>query len=118
MIPTADAAMMTAIVTASLDTPVTIKRRTSTPDSWGSSTETWSTVKTTMCTLARPSGGTLQAYADLLGALITWAVRLPAGTDVQRNDHLIIGSLVLEVQVDLDPQSYSYSTKVLASEVR
>ena len=79
MMPTADAAMMTAIVTASLDTPVTIKRRTSTPDNWGGTTEQWATVTTTMCTLARPSGGTLQAYADLLATLITWAVSARRG---------------------------------------
>ena len=68
--------------------------------------------------MTQPTGGQLANYAYLIGDLATWRVMLPYGTDVQKQDYLIIEGKTLVVQVELDPHSYPGLTPVLASEVK
>jgi head-tail adaptor len=118
MLSAAEIAEMQAVATASLNTSCQIQRSTLTADGYGSSSETWTTVATVNVTLAQPSEGQLQKYAERIGGLASWLVRFPYGTDVRVNDQLIVGGVTLRVEAPLFPTSYEMSSRVLASEVR
>lgn len=100
------------------DTSCTIQRKVKTPDGYGGSTETYNTIATVLCGMAQPSAPQLAAYASEIGALAIWKVFFPSGTDVQEQDHLVIGSDTFEVHVRLTPQSYSALESIIAAEVR
>jgi hypothetical protein len=51
----------------------------------------------------------------MISAKETWRVNFPFSTDVQRQDHLLIGGYTIEVQANLSPQSYNMLTTVLAT---
>jgi hypothetical protein len=44
-------------------------------------------------------------------------VRVPVGTDIRIGDRLLVGAQYLEVQVELQPQSYQTAMRVLCAEV-
>lgn len=110
---------MQSDVNTSLDQTLTIKRVLRTPDSTGHYSETLSTVATVSGNLAQPTAGQMENYGFRIGNLPTWQVRLPVGSNVQENDRIITSDgQTLVVQVVLTPQSYSTSTRLLASEVK
>lgn len=100
------------------DSACQVQRKTVTPDGMGQGSESYSTIATTTAGMRSPSATHLQNYDYLIGALATWEVQLPYGTDVRVQDHLIIGGQTLVVQADLSPQSYNALTTMLVSEVR
>jgi head-tail adaptor len=118
VLPVSELQILQNTVTASLDVSCQIQRRVNAPDSYGSQGETWQTLATVDVNVSQPTAGQMQNYDYLIGSLEAWQVRLPVGTDVQRNDHLLIADQVLEVQAVLAPKSYAISMRVLASEIR
>ena len=101
------------------DQPCQIWRKSSlVPDGYGTqSNGGYTLIATTTAGMSQPSGGQLQNYDYLIGSLSAWQVHLPYGTNVQHQDHLVIDSQTLEVQILLDPQSYQVLLTVLASEI-
>lgn len=73
---------------------------------------------TTVAGMTQPTANQLQNYGYKIGSLAAWHVKLPYGTNVEEQDHLLINGETLEVQVLLTPQSYQIFTSVLASEVK
>jgi hypothetical protein len=122
MIPANELAALQAVAAAALDTPCVIQRNTPIKDAHGSQADSWATIATVSCNLAQPTSGLMQNYGFLIGSEDSWLVRLPAGQDVRRNDQIIVGATgptqrTLRVAAALTPQSYSSSTRVLASVV-
>jgi head-tail adaptor len=103
---------------AALSLPCQIQHKTLVRDAYGQATETWSTVATVNAGMTEPSGTHLQNYAYLIEALAAWLVRLPVGTDVTAQDHLIINGETLVVQVVLAPRSYQTLLSVIATELK
>lgn len=107
-----------------LSLPCQIQRKTVTKDSFGSNTDTWATISDDdlMCGMSEPSAGQLQNYDFLIGSLAAWQVKLPYGTDIRHQDHLLVtgefAQQTLVVQVILEPRSYASLLTVLASEVK
>ncbi|HLZ64389.1 MAG TPA: hypothetical protein VKR06_46255 [Ktedonosporobacter sp.] len=97
--------------------PCTIQRKATTRDAFGTETEIWATVATCLVGLAEPTAGQLTNYAFLIGSLAAWKVQLPYGTNVQRQDHLLIAGKTLVAQVDLSPQSYNMLSTMLCTEI-
>jgi hypothetical protein len=100
---------------AACDQVCVIQRKSTTPDGMGSGSDTYATISTTMAGLATPSSSDLLNYAEMISAKETWRVNFPFLTDVQRQDHLLIGGYTIEVQANLSPQSYNMLTTVLAT---
>jgi hypothetical protein len=87
-------------------------------DGHGTSTEGLTTVTTVKCLASEPTAGQLATYAEKIGNLLTWQVRMPFGTDAREQDVLTINSQTMKVQADIsDVQTYGIFTVVLASEV-
>ena len=110
-----------AVATASLDQTCQIQRKAPARDAYGSESDGYANHGAAVaCNLAQPTSGQMQNYDYLIGNLATWQVRLPYGTDVQRDDQLVISGagLTLRVQAVLGPHSYPVCVHVLASEVR
>lgn len=121
MIPANELAALQAAASAALDQTATIQRKP-TPlatDGYGHASDTYSDHATAVpCALAQPTAQLMQAYAAHIGTLQAWTVRFPAGTDVQRDDQVLVAGLTLRVQAALSPQSYSTCERVLATELR
>lgn len=114
-------------VAATCDKTCVIARASlNTPDNYGSPTKpSYSTVETTVCGVAEPTGSQLQNYDFLVGSLKAWQVKLPINnpttgfaTNVQHQDHLLIDGETLEVHVILKPRSYEALRTVIAAEVQ
>lgn len=120
MIDAYELADIRADVTAiALDKTCVIQRLpTSTPDSRGVPSGSYATIATVAAAMRQPTSTHLENFDYLIGALATWMVQFPVGTDVQAQDHLIIENQTLEVQVVLAPQSIQVLLTVLASEVK
>lgn len=109
---------------AALDLPCVIQRKTLTRDGAGQATSVWNTVSPDglLAGMTEPTGGQLQNYNYLIEDLATWQVKLPYGTDVQAQDHLLItgqlGQQTLVCQVVLEPRSYAALLTVIASEAK
>ncbi len=113
------AKIQTDVAAAALDKTCVIQRLpTSTPDSRGVPSGTYSTIATVKAAMRQPTSTHLQNFDYLIGALATWMVQFPVGTDVKAQDHLIIDNQTLEVQVVLTPQSIQALLTVIASEVK
>ena len=114
------AAIQSELVAAVCDKVCLIYRKTTSVGTAGEPVDTYGSTPlyTTVAGTAQPTAGQLQLYADLIGSLIAWQVHLPLGTDVQHQDHLVIGADVLEVQVVPSLHSYPGLLTVLASEVK
>jgi hypothetical protein len=102
------------------DKPCVIQRATTTPDAYGTSTETWNTISpdNLKAGLSEPTAGQLQNYDYKVGSLATSQVKLPVGTNVAHEDRIIIEGQTLIVQAILTPRSYASLLTVLASEVK
>lgn len=115
----AEMAQLRADVAAiALDLDCVIQRATPTKDAWGTETENWATIATLKAGMKSPRPATLDVYAARIGAKLAWEVNFPYGTDVQEQDHLLIGSETMVVQAVLSVQSYSTLTTVLATETK
>jgi len=101
-----------------LDKSCEIKQVTLTPDGLGSETESLNTVATVACSAIKPTAGLLATYADKIGSLITWQVKMPSATDVRLNDILVIDGTTMIVQAILTPASWSFLQGVIASELQ
>ena len=99
------------------DQPCVIARKTMTVDGLGTQSEVYAVKSVTKAGRSQPTAGQLANYGSIVGSLKAWQVKLPVGTSVQEQDHLIMGTDTLEVQVLLSPQSYQALLIVLASEV-
>lgn len=114
-------AQLQADAAALLDvTSCAVQRATLADDGYGHLAETWGTIATVTCGLAEPSAGIMTQFAGVLaGSVASWIVSLPLGTDVARNDRLIVGGQTMRVQAVLaPPQSYAILSQVLATELR
>jgi hypothetical protein len=107
---------------AALDLPCTIQRKTITKDNLGQATEVWNTIATCNVGLTEPTANMLANYNYRIEDLAAWHVRLPVGTDIQPEDHLLITGQftqqTLVVQVILEPRSYAALLSVIASELK
>ena len=118
-ISTAEKTSIQADIAATFDLDCTIQRRPQASHAYGSpGTGTYSTIATCKAGMKQPGATLLQNYAYLIGSKSTWQVQLPEGQDVLERDLLLIGMDKLEVQVLLQPRSYSATTSLLASEVK
>jgi hypothetical protein len=122
-ISAAELAALQAAVNATLDQSCQVQRNTPTTSNYATQTDSWATVATVNCHVGKPSANIAQQYADKVGALALWLVRLPVGTDVRvgdashGSDQLIIGSKTLRVQAILTPRSYPVALVVIAAGV-
>lgn len=105
---------------AACDKACTIQRATRTPEPQGGATLTWNTTSPAdlLVGMAEPTAGQLTNYGYLVGSLAAWQIKLPIGTDIKENDHLIIEGETLEVVKDLTPRSYPALITVLATELK
>lgn len=116
------AQIRTDAAAAALDMSCVIQRKTITKDTLGQATETWATIATVNAGMTQPTAGQLQNYNFMIEDLAAWQVKLPYGTPVQPQDHLLItgaySQQTLNVQVILEPRSYAALTTVIASELK
>lgn len=120
LIPSAELAQIQAdAAAAALDKTCVIQRSTGfTQDGTGTRVPSYATIATVNAGMTLPSAGELANYDYLIGDKASWTVRLPIGTDVTHQDHLIIESQVLEVHVLLTPRSYPALASVIAVEIK
>ena len=120
LLSAAQLAALRSTATASLDlSGIAIKRPTRVFDTYGTYSETLTTLATVAGAWAKPSAAVMTQYAGLIGAQAAWVVRLPWGTGVRNGDLLAMPSGdTLTVQADLSESSYSTCVRVLATEVR
>ena len=112
-------ASIQADIAATLTLDCTIQRRGAASDAYGSpGVGAYATTSTCKAGMKQPGATLLTNYAFLIGSLSTWQINLPMGTDVQRQDRLLIGTDTLEVHVVLQPRSYAASVELLAAEVK
>lgn len=122
MLPANELDAQRAVAEASLNTPATVQRVTVTRSAAGGQIPTPTILATCNVRLATPSAPILQQYADKIGNLQAWVVRLPSAVQPRPGDQIVIaadqGQLAgtYTVQVPL-PQSYSLLTGVLATKV-
>lgn len=105
------------VAAVACDLDCTILRATRTPEPQGGASLTWSPLATLKVGMAEPKASQLRNYQYMVGSLAVWIVQLPYGTDIRHGDRLSIAGKMLEVQVDLSPQSYNMLTTVIATEV-
>lgn len=74
--------------------------------------------QTLYCELSQPNDTELQNYEYLIGAKDARRLRFPVGTDVQTQDHVVIGADIYEVHVVLKPKSYETLRSVIAAEIK
>lgn len=112
------AAIQNDVVAVTCDKTCQIYRKTRTPDGLGGYTESYSLIKTTVAGLAQPSAGELSNYDYVIADKAAWTVRMPIGTDVGVQDHLVIEGNTLEVHVLLNPKSFEAFHSVIATELK
>jgi head-tail adaptor len=108
---------MRSTLNTSLPDTAQVQRRTLTPDGAGGFTESWSTVATVACRLS-PAGRSPEerVIAERLTATSTWTLTVPALTDVQTADRVVVGSRTFEVAAAL-ARSSEISRRVICVEV-
>jgi hypothetical protein len=135
------ASTLTAIqaqaVAITCDLPCTIMRSTAgVEDAYGTKTPVYTLIATTVCGLQEPTAGQLQNYDYLIADRAAWTARLPIGTDLAHQDHLVIGCVpattlypsptlypwadvqTLEVHVLLTPRSYPVLLSAIVAEIK
>lgn len=118
LLTAAEIADLQSIASTSLDKSCDIYRKTApTADVYGSQVPNYTKIATTTCGMAQPSANHLTNYDFMIGSEASWLVRLPKGTDIHYQDHIVVESQTLEVHVLLTPQSYSIFTNVLCAEI-
>lgn len=118
VVPAATLAAIRAAVTAALDLTCEIQRATVTADAWGSQQETFTTIATTQCNLAKPTAQISQQYAARLANLQAWTARFAYGTDVREGDVVVVNGQSLTVQALLTPISYPVDVRALLAAAR
>ena len=112
------AAQRFAATTLDLVAQTTRNTASGTTDAWGHANETWTTINASVaCGMSDPSPMQMQKYATLIGSARAWKVSFPWGTDLKRDDRVIVLGQTLRVQVDISIGSYSTLTQVLATEI-
>jgi head-tail adaptor len=108
---------MRGTLTASLPDTAQVKRKTLTPDGAGGYTEAWSTVATVACRVAPfDRYPREQVVGERLMTMSLWTVTLPALTDVQPADRLVVGTRTFEV-MEVVARSFETARRVVCSEV-
>jgi head-tail adaptor len=99
------------------DTAV-IQRKTLTSDDAGGYTEGWTTIATVDCRVA-PQGFTRdeEEIADRITAAKLWVITVPAGTDVDHSDRILVGSRTFEPVARPGPRSYEVGRRITCVEV-
>lgn len=105
-------------VAAVCDKSCAIYHKTTTKDAYGTPVDSWALSSTVVAGVTQPSANLLQNYDYLIGDLAAYHIRMPVGTDVRHQDHLVIDGETLEVHVILDPQSYSVFENVIAAQIK
>lgn len=120
MISNAELAAMQATSNSAGDLSIAIYRPTLTQDGAGNVVKTFpgTPTHTVLGNLAQPTASQLSNYGYAIADLATWMARVPVGTDILIGDRLVVSGQNLEVQIILNPESYSTSTRVLAAEVK
>jgi len=108
---------MRSTLNDSLPDTAQVQRRSLTGDGAGGFTESWSTVATVACRVA-PSGQSPQerVIAERLTATSVWTVTLPALTDVQSADRIVVGTRTFEV-IGVLARSDELARRVVCTEV-
>lgn len=107
------------LAAACLDKTCVISRSTTTQDIYGNAVKgDYEEIDTVKCAMKQPSAGLLQNYDYRIGSLATWLVRLPYGTSLLEEDHLLIEGQTLTVHVLLDPHTVPGLDSVLAAELK
>ena len=117
MLTDADLARMRGAQESIMTDTCQVQRRTLTPDGAGGHAESWNTVATVACRVA-PSGRSPQeqVIAERLTATSIWTITLPALTDVQPADRLLVGARTFEV-VGVLARSEEIARRVVCVEV-
>ena len=118
MISASELTALQAASQAAGDLTITVQRLTITQDAEGNTLRSYATAATVSGNLAQPTAGQLANYGYAIADVAAWMVRVPVGTDVRIGDRLVVGSQTLEVQIQLQPQSYQTSERVLCAEVK
>ncbi len=108
---------MTATVVSSLDTTVTIQRKTTAPDGYGHTTESWVTQSTPKVNIMKPSATQLQAFAGIIGSQWAALIRFATTTDIREGDHIITEGQTWLVQYILNAESYTFCNDALMTVV-
>lgn len=117
MLTADELAAMRATVEDALPDTAQVQRRTLVSDGAGGYTESWSTVATVACRVAR--GGQLpqeRVIAERLTTTSIWTLTLPALTDVTAADRIVVASRTFEV-VDVGARSDEVARRVVCMEV-
>lgn len=97
---------------------VTISRATRTSDNAGGYTTTWATVATVAGMLVADNTQPQEpVVGDRQNAVQRWMVRLPALTDVNARDRIVIGARTFEVDGVLGGGSYELTRTARCTEV-
>lgn len=117
MLTADELAAMRATAEGVLPDTAQVQRRTLTPDGAGGHAESWNTVAIVACRIA-PSGQSLQeqVIAERLTATSIWTITLPAETDVQPADRLLVDARTFEV-VGVLARSEEIARRVVCVEV-
>ena len=108
---------MRSTLNASLPDSAQVQRKTLTSDGAGGFTELWTTAATVACRVS-PSGRSPEerAIAERLSSTSIWTLTVPALTDVQPADRIVVGSRTFEVVVAM-ARSTEISRRVVCTEV-
>src|SRR5579872_7317619 len=89
------------------DQPCQIWRKSSlVADGYGTQSNGYTQIATTVVGTAQPSAGELANYDYLIADKAAFTLHFPIATSVQEQDHVVIGTQTLEVHVLLTPESY------------
>lgn len=117
MLSAADLTAMKTTLDASLPDTCTVYRLTRTSDGAGGYTEAWAATGAAVACRVSPAGtGAEREVAARLGAVATWMVTLPAGTDVTAKDKILTSTQTLQVEAALAPRSWEISRRVVCKE--
>ena len=105
---------MTAVVNATFDVSVTIKRvPTPGQDSYGHTTGTPAQVGTALVNIIRPTDTQLQQFAGIIGSQRALMIRYGTATDIRQGDVVNYGGLDWKVQEILIAESYTFANDAL-----
>lgn len=119
MLDTRQLTGLQGVVAKAFDVTFTQQRTTQTQGPTGNVIDTYATVNAALSgNLAQPTGQLLQNYDYRVGDQASWLVTVAQGADLRAGDRLLTGSQTLDVQIILQPQSYSTCTQAIAAEVK